>query len=180
MSPKVQLNWVKWFHARFYDSSAGFQGWNCILFHQPLFSGQAVQKSKLPISHCTVVHFVIWPLSGSEAKVDCFWLQNPNEFINTEFLASFSSTCRSSFPLLCHLYSCLTLIVINTSRTKRQLTYLFSYSFALRVQGPQIWNDIPLPLRNTLTISNYRQKLRDYFQSLWIHVLLSYTRLSLI
>ena len=40
------------------------------------------------------------------------------------------------------------------------------YSFSLRVQGPQIWNDIPLSLRNSLTLSSYKHKLRDYFQSL--------------
>ena len=40
------------------------------------------------------------------------------------------------------------------------------YSFSLRVQGPQIWNDIPLSLRNSLTPSSYKHKLRDYFQSL--------------
>ena len=37
------------------------------------------------------------------------------------------------------------------------------YSFSLRVQGPQIWNDIPLSLRNSLTLSSYKHKLRDYF-----------------
>ena len=31
---------------------------------------------------------------------------------------------------------------------------------------PQIWNDIPLSLRNSLTLSSYKHKLRDYFQSL--------------
>ena len=40
------------------------------------------------------------------------------------------------------------------------------YSFSLRVQGPQIWNDIPLSLRNSLTLSSYKHKLRNYFQSL--------------
>ena len=40
------------------------------------------------------------------------------------------------------------------------------HSFSLRVQGPQIWNDIPLSLRNSLTVSSYKHKLRDYFQSL--------------
>ena len=39
------------------------------------------------------------------------------------------------------------------------------YSFSLRVQGPLIWNDIPLSLRNSLTLSSYKHKLRDYFQS---------------
>ena len=38
------------------------------------------------------------------------------------------------------------------------------YSFSLRVQGPQIWNDIPLSLRNSLTLSSHKHKLRDYFQ----------------
>jgi len=36
------------------------------------------------------------------------------------------------------------------------------YSFSVRVQGPKIWNNLPLSLRNSLTISNCRQKLRDY------------------
>lgn len=40
------------------------------------------------------------------------------------------------------------------------------YSFSLRVQGPQIWNAIPLSLRNSLTLSSYKHKLRHYFQSL--------------
>ena len=40
------------------------------------------------------------------------------------------------------------------------------YSFSLQVQGPQIWNDVPLSLRNSLTLSSYKHKLRDYFQSL--------------
>ena len=31
---------------------------------------------------------------------------------------------------------------------------------------PQIWNDIPLSLRNSLTLSSYKHKQRDYFQSL--------------
>ena len=39
------------------------------------------------------------------------------------------------------------------------------YSFSLRVQGAQSWNNIPLSLRNSLTLSSYRHKLRDYFQS---------------
>ena len=39
------------------------------------------------------------------------------------------------------------------------------YSFSPREQGPQIWNDIPLSLRNSLTLSSYKHKLRDYFQS---------------
>ena len=42
------------------------------------------------------------------------------------------------------------------------------YSFALWVQGSQIWNDIPLSLRNSLTLSSYKHKLRDYFQSLQV------------
>ena len=36
----------------------------------------------------------------------------------------------------------------------------------LSLMGPQIWNDIPLSLRNSLTLSSYKHKLRDYFQSL--------------
>ena len=34
------------------------------------------------------------------------------------------------------------------------------------VMGPQIWNDIPLSPSNSLTLSSYKHKLRDYFQSL--------------
>ena len=33
----------------------------------------------------------------------------------------------------------------------------------LLVQGPRICNDILLSVRNSLTISNYRQKLKNYF-----------------
>ena len=40
------------------------------------------------------------------------------------------------------------------------------YSFSLRVQRPQIWNGILLSLRNSLTLSSYKHKLRGHFQSL--------------
>ena len=40
------------------------------------------------------------------------------------------------------------------------------YPFSLQVPGPQIWNDIPPSLCNSLTLSSYKHKLRDYFQSL--------------
>ena len=53
----------------------------------------------------------------------------------------------------CHQY-------LTRQKDNLQLT------FSLRVQGPQIWNDIPLSLRNSLTPSSYKHKLRDYFQSL--------------
>ena len=33
------------------------------------------------------------------------------------------------------------------------------YSFSLRVHVPQFWNDIPLSLRNSLTLSSYKHKL---------------------
>ena len=45
-------------------------------------------------------------------------------FISTKFLALFSFTCRSSCPLLFHLFSFLTLIVIDISPGKKT-TYIF-------------------------------------------------------
>ena len=53
----------------------------------------------------------------------------------------------------CHQY-------LTRQKDNLQLT------FSLRVQGPQIWNDILLSLRNSLTPTSYKHKLRDYFQSL--------------
>ena len=51
---------------------------------------------------------------------------------------------------------------------KKDNLYLHThkYSFPLRVQGSPIWNDIPLSLCNSLNRSNYKRKIRDYFQSL--------------
>ena len=67
----------------------------------------------------------------------------------------------------------LSLFVLNSdchqylTRQKDNLhLHTHKYSFSLRVQGPQIWNDIPLSLRDSLNLSSYKHKLRDYFQSL--------------
>ena len=38
--------------------------------------------------------------------------------------------------------------------------------FAISSQAPTIWNDIPLTIRNSLTISNFKKKLKSYFLSL--------------
>ena len=40
------------------------------------------------------------------------------------------------------------------------------YQFAICSQAPTIWNDIPLTLRNSLAISNFKKKLKLYFLSL--------------
>ena len=37
------------------------------------------------------------------------------------------------------------------------------YQFAITWQAPIIWNDIPLTVRNNLTVSNFKKKLRLYF-----------------
>ena len=61
-----------------------------------------------------------------------------------------------------------TLFVLN-SDCHQYLTrqkYNLQLTFSLRLKGPQIWNDTPLSLRNSLTPSSYKHKLRDYFQSL--------------
>lgn len=34
------------------------------------------------------------------------------------------------------------------------------YQFAITWQAPIIWNDIPLSVRNNLTVSNYKKNLR--------------------
>ena len=37
------------------------------------------------------------------------------------------------------------------------------YQFAITWQAPIIWNDIPLTVRNNLTVSNFKKNLRLYF-----------------
>ena len=53
-----------------------------------------------------------------------------------------------------------------TSQKDNLRLHTHKYSFSLRVQGPQIWNDIPLSRRNSLILSSHKHKMRDYFQSL--------------
>ena len=63
-------------------------------------------------------------------------------------------------------------------QAERQISiYSHRYSFSLRVQGPKIWTNLPLSLRNSLTTSNYRQKRRDYFHLIWIYCHLTHTGL---
>ena len=40
------------------------------------------------------------------------------------------------------------------------------YQFAISSQAPTIWNDIPLTVRDSLTTSNFKKKLRLHFLSL--------------
>ena len=87
------------------------------------------------------------------------------------FLSKISNQVLFPSPLLPSPLS--SLFVLNSdchqylTRQKDNLhLHTHKYSFSLRVQGPQIWNDIPLSLRNSLTPSSYKHKLRDYFQSL--------------
>ena len=58
-------------------------------------------------------------------------------FISTKFLALFSFTCRSSCPLLFHLFSFLTLIVINISPGK-QTTHIFILTNILFLFGYRV------------------------------------------
>ena len=58
-------------------------------------------------------------------------------FISTKFLALFSFTCRSSCPLLFHLFSFLTLIVINISPGKKT-TYIFILTNILFLFGYRV------------------------------------------
>ena len=37
------------------------------------------------------------------------------------------------------------------------------YQFAISWQAPIIWNDIPLTVRNNLTVRNFKKNLRLYF-----------------
>ena len=37
------------------------------------------------------------------------------------------------------------------------------YQFAITSQAPIIWNDIPLTVRNNLTVSNFKKKLKTVF-----------------
>ena len=50
-----------------------------------------------------------------------------------------------------------------TSQKDNLRLHTHKYSW---VRGPQIWNDIPLSRRNSLILSSYKHKMRDYFQSL--------------
>ena len=58
-------------------------------------------------------------------------------FISTKFLALFSFTCSSSCPLLFHLFSFLTLIVINISPGKNT-TYIFILTNILFLFGYRV------------------------------------------
>ena len=58
-------------------------------------------------------------------------------FISTKFLALFSFRCRSSCPLLFHLFSFLTLIVINISPGKKT-TYIFILTNILFLFGYRV------------------------------------------
>lgn len=40
------------------------------------------------------------------------------------------------------------------------------YQFAICSQAPTIWNDLPLTFHNSLTISNFKKKLKLYFLNL--------------
>ena len=48
------------------------------------------------------------------------------------------------------------------------------YQFAITWQAPIIWNDIPLTVRNSLTVRNFKKKKKlrlhfsEYLISLWI------------
>ena len=51
-----------------------------------------------------------------------------------------------------------------STRSKFNLhKYFLRYHFSVRSQAPTIWNNIPLSLRNSLTVSNYRRKLKMFF-----------------
>ena len=63
-------------------------------------------------------------------------LLSPSFFIFNSDFHKYSTRQKDNFHINCH-----------------------RYSFSLRVQGPKIWNNLPLSLRNSLTTSNYRQKL---------------------
>ena len=62
---------------------------------------------------------------------------------------------------ICHLWTQLKCTLLSLSEYND-----LTHSHDDWVQGPQIWNDIHLSLRNSLTVSSYKHKLRDYFQSL--------------
>ena len=91
-----------------------------------------------------------------------------------KFLAKFQVSCFVFLHLQKLLPSPLSSLFVLNSDCHQYLTrqkdnlhlHTHKYSFSLRVQGPQIWSDIPLSLRNSVTLSTYKHKLRDYFQSL--------------
>ena len=84
---------------------------------QPLFR---LQKKALRIITHSPPRAHTYPLFNKFKILNIIYLI----FISTKFLALFSFTCSSSCPLLFHLFSFLTLIVINISPGKKT-TYIF-------------------------------------------------------
>ena len=108
----------------------------------------------------TLTHYLIVNMAVADLLITIFHMPCKLQIQLTNRRTVLPSPLSSLFVLNsdCHQY---------LTRQKDNLhLHTHKYSFSLRVQGPQIWNDIPLSLRNSLTLSSYKYKLRDYFQSL--------------
>ena len=92
-------------------------------------------------------------------------------FLNFMFLALYSHTLIAFYLSLFRRPS--TVIVIFTvsyyylTRTRFNLHKMsLRYQFVICSQAPTIWNDTPLTVRDSLTTTNFKKKLKLYFLSL--------------
>jgi len=125
---------------------------------QPLFR---LQKKALKI------------ITHSPPRTHTYSLFNKFKILNIFNIYKYQVSCFVFLHMQNLLPSPLSSLFVLNSDCHQYLTrqkdnlhlHTHKYSFSLRVQGTQIWNDIPLSLRNSLTLSSYKHKLRDYFQS---------------
>ena len=82
-------------------------------------------------------------------QISCFVFSHINKLLPAPLSSLFQ------FNLEYHDY-------LTRSRSNLHKQFL-KYHFAVRFQAPSIWNNLPLLLRNSLTISNYRRKLKYFF-----------------
>ena len=64
---------------------------------------------------------------------------------------------KHPFEMVLEYHDYLTRSRFNLHKTNHK------YQFAITWQAPVIWNDIPLTVRNSLTLSNFKKKLRLHF-----------------
>ena len=124
---------------------------------QPLF---LLQKKALRI----ITHSP--PIAHTYSLFNKFKILNMFNIYKYQVSCFVSFTCRSSCPLLFILFSFLTLIVINISPGKKT-TYIFIVlTNILFLFGYRVLKFGMTFLSHFVTLSSYKHKLRDYFQSL--------------
>ena len=95
----------------------------------------------------------IWPIhSIFKFQISCFVFSHINNLLPTPLSSLFQ------FNLECHDH-------FTSARFNLHKQFL-KYHFSVRYQAPSIWNSLPLSLRDSLTVSKYRCKLKYFFSTM--------------